>query len=530
MDPVSTTASVFTLLEAANKVRKTLIRLRHAPDKLLALNNEVTDLQLCIEGLKELDQQLKEMEIGSLGAQFCQHLTKIEDILLDLDKFVAYELTKIDRGHPVVDRSVWLRSEKKIDRFKAQVKECKNDLDSIITKINLAVRIGMTFAPCGGPELLLRFPRLRPAGSKWFELVRLGDIGSMQIMLAKGEASVLRFVLDLEAEDDCCRVYEASIYEIWGKTQLHMAYIRNDPSFWKMLSSAKKPEIEETDATREDLLQMAAGNGDIHLVRELLDWGLDPNRQDNLGQTSLHFVCHCLSNASGIIELLLERGALIKKSHSGHTPLDLAILVQNLQIAKNLLEQSSEFLVSSGPKIFLPRQTFWSLAEYSSIEILDLFFSMDILVADIEDMLRSTYRDWTAIDCIKDRRFSNREWSSWVAYPPDKNPSKIYYAFKALIRKIFKRSTGKDAKFHWNGENWIALPVEEGDEDAISEDEFCFDENLDEEEEDVVYTTDEECSEEEHEDDRAEEDDAESHSGDESGENEEEKWEDAPES
>ena len=77
------------------------------------------------------------METGSLGAQFCQHLAKTEDILLDLDKFVAYELTKIDRGHPVVDRSVWLRSEKKIDRFKAQVKECKNDLDSMITKINL---------------------------------------------------------------------------------------------------------------------------------------------------------------------------------------------------------------------------------------------------------------------------------------------------------------------------------------------------------------------------------------------------------
>ena len=48
MDPVGTTASVFTLLEAANKVRKTLIRLRHASDELLALNNEVADLQLCI--------------------------------------------------------------------------------------------------------------------------------------------------------------------------------------------------------------------------------------------------------------------------------------------------------------------------------------------------------------------------------------------------------------------------------------------------------------------------------------------------
>ena len=155
---------------------------------------------------------------------------------------------------------------------------------------------------------------------------------------------------------------------------------------------------------------------------------------------------------------------------------------------------------------------------------------MDILVADIEDMLRSTYRDWTAIDCIKDRRFSNREWSFWNAYPPDKNPSKFYYAFKALVRKIFKRSTGKDANFKYDGEHWIAVPVEEGDEDTISEDEFCFDEDSDEEEEDVVHTTDEEGPEEEDEDGRHGEDENSNHSGDESSEIEEEQWEDAPES
>ena len=52
-----------------------------------------------------------------------------------------------------------------------------------------AIRIGMIFASCDGPELLLRFPRLRPRGSEWFQLAKYGAVESMQKMLANGEAS-----------------------------------------------------------------------------------------------------------------------------------------------------------------------------------------------------------------------------------------------------------------------------------------------------------------------------------------------------
>ncbi|KAI4160783.1 MAG: hypothetical protein LQ342_005398 [Letrouitia transgressa] len=162
---------------------------------------------------------------------------------------------------------------------------------------------------------------------------------------------------------------------------------------------------------------------------------------------------------------------------------------------------------------------------------------MDIMVTNIEEILRSTidgWSGWTVVDFIKWRAWSNQEWSSRSVLPPDEYPSKIYYTFKALVRKIFKRSTGKDATFQFDGKNWIAVPVEEGDEDTISEDEFCFEEDSDEEEEeeDVEHRTDEGCSEgfDDDDDDRDKDDKSLTHSGDESSEMEEEKWEDAFES
>ncbi|KAL8785739.1 MAG: hypothetical protein Q9213_003206 [Squamulea squamosa] len=106
MEPVGTAASVFTLLEA--------------------------------EELKELDQRYKEIQNSRLSASFYRQLEKTEKTLLDLDKFIAYKLTKTDShgAQLAVDRSVWLRSEKKIDRFRIRVRECKADLVSTVMSIN----------------------------------------------------------------------------------------------------------------------------------------------------------------------------------------------------------------------------------------------------------------------------------------------------------------------------------------------------------------------------------------------------------
>ena len=153
-----------------------------------------------------------------------------------------------------------------------------------------------------------------------------------------------------------------------------------------------------------------------------------------------------------------------------------------------------------------------------------MLLNMEILVTNIEETLGSLYMGSTSIDMIQYRRFSNLKWSSWTSLLPDKNPSEIYYAFKALVRKIFKRSTGKDATFRFDREHWIAVAVEEGDEDTITEYEFCIKELSDEEEEGVVHRTDTTSLK-----DDQEEEESPTHEGDSDGD-EEEIFEDAPES
>ena len=160
-----------------------------------------------------------------------------------------------------------------------------------------------------------------------------------------------------------------------------------------------------------------------------------------------------------------------------------------------------------------------------------MLLNMEILVTNIEAILGSSYKGSTSIDIIKRRRFCNLEWSSRFSLLPDKEPSEIYYAFKALVRKIFKRSTGKDATFRFDREHWIAVAVEEGDEDTITEYEFCIKELSDEEEEGVVHRTDTTSLKDDQEEEEEEEEEEESptHEGHADGD-EDEIFEDAPES
>ncbi|KAL8785738.1 MAG: hypothetical protein Q9213_003205 [Squamulea squamosa] len=246
-------------------------------------------------------------------------------------------------------------------------------------------------------------------------------------------------------ETEICRLYDASVYEVWETPRLHIAFIQDKPSFWNSFHSAKKYELEATDALGEDLLCLAALNGNLEL---------------------------------GIFEL-------------PYAPV---------------------FEIS-----------FTTFALFTDIKIINMLLNMEILVTNIEEILGSPCKGSTSIDLIKYRRFSNLECSSQTGGLPDKNPSEIYYAFKALVRNIFKRSTGKDATFRYDGEHWIAVAVEESDEDTISEDEFSIEEVSDAEEEGVVHRIDTTSSEDDQDDGSS------THGGDDDGD-EEEIFEDAPES
>ncbi len=70
-------------------------------------------------------------------------------------------------------------------------------------------------------------------------------------------------------------------------------------------------------------LHLAAAEGDVNHVKELLKKGANPNAKDELDQTPLHLAAY--EGRVDVVKLLLEYGAdLTVKNKGGYTPLDLA--------------------------------------------------------------------------------------------------------------------------------------------------------------------------------------------------------------
>ena len=113
MDPFSLTVGILTMLEAGGKIGrglKKVIALRKAPDILLALNNEVIDLQIVVEDVDDLLRQHKQIALGHTRSLY-QALERSKETLLRLESLISYELTTTKGREPRLDRSVWVRKE-----------------------------------------------------------------------------------------------------------------------------------------------------------------------------------------------------------------------------------------------------------------------------------------------------------------------------------------------------------------------------------------------------------------------------------
>jgi ankyrin repeat protein len=74
---------------------------------------------------------------------------------------------------------------------------------------------------------------------------------------------------------------------------------------------------------------------DVELLRFFLERGADPNHQDAVGHTPLHFACQW-RNSKAQIELLLQFGTTIELKANGHTPVEFAMRRPNLEAVKIL--------------------------------------------------------------------------------------------------------------------------------------------------------------------------------------------------
>ncbi|KAL9579460.1 MAG: hypothetical protein Q9212_005094 [Teloschistes hypoglaucus] len=136
-EPIGIAASVVTLVKTsrivANGISK-LLALKHAPDVLLALNNEVIDLEYLIFDIQDLEQRYQETLNDTIAPSFRRVLDRTREVLLNLQKLIAYRLTKYQITHRrmAVDRSSWLLAHSKIVAAHQDVHDCRLQLSTAI--------------------------------------------------------------------------------------------------------------------------------------------------------------------------------------------------------------------------------------------------------------------------------------------------------------------------------------------------------------------------------------------------------------
>lgn len=133
MEPVSLVASIITITSVGGTVGKALrrvIALKNAPDILLALNNEIADLQFVVQDVAELFQRHGDSMQGPRINSLCAALEKTRSSLTILETMVTYKLIAIrgKQNEASLDRSVWLRLEPKVHKLMDEVGSCKTDL------------------------------------------------------------------------------------------------------------------------------------------------------------------------------------------------------------------------------------------------------------------------------------------------------------------------------------------------------------------------------------------------------------------
>lgn len=134
MDPLSITASVLTLLTAANKVAKGLDKLasiKGAPAAVLALNNELSDLRLVLTEAEPLLQRHAHTAVSlTSGSRTLQlSIDKAKGRLADLESIVGNRLM---RRMGTRDRLGWLYEQDRVQKALTDVRTAKANVTAML--------------------------------------------------------------------------------------------------------------------------------------------------------------------------------------------------------------------------------------------------------------------------------------------------------------------------------------------------------------------------------------------------------------
>ena len=150
-DPLSITASIIAVIGAAEGVTKTLAKIRNirnAPQELLSLINEVSDLRIIFGDVQKYlqnAQRSQSMPRRSTHQEELHHMSilinRAKDKLLELDKLIQYRLTKPESiaDHVKVSRREWARAKSTIEGFRQSLRDIRLNVIAQMVIINSCV-------------------------------------------------------------------------------------------------------------------------------------------------------------------------------------------------------------------------------------------------------------------------------------------------------------------------------------------------------------------------------------------------------
>ena len=133
MDPLSITAGIISVLSASGTIAGGLSKIRgmkRAPNALLQLNNEVTDLQLLVQAIDELYRP-HNATTAIQQEVVCSALERAKLTVLELEKFIGYTLTKETDVGTKVDRVSWFRHHDRVREIRDTLRCVRSDLNAV---------------------------------------------------------------------------------------------------------------------------------------------------------------------------------------------------------------------------------------------------------------------------------------------------------------------------------------------------------------------------------------------------------------
>ena len=134
MDPLSITASVITLIAAANQVAvglNKLASLRGAPGAVLQLNNEVSELRLVLsvaEPLLHKHDQANAAD-GATSPALQLSIERAKDRLTELETVISNRLMT---SMGIIDKLGWLKEQDKIQRALADLRTARINITAML--------------------------------------------------------------------------------------------------------------------------------------------------------------------------------------------------------------------------------------------------------------------------------------------------------------------------------------------------------------------------------------------------------------